>query len=162
MVLQELEAELSQIEAQKAGLTRLHGLERQCIRLDSEIAYQQTVLKSLQHTEDHPKRHGTTGVTAREAAQIDHAKVEVKRKLDELKTAMKSAGNELTKLEYDIDRSFNRYWGPIFREGTENTRFAEQVESYACVYTSRVSNFLAYSPLRHFRTPRAQLPHELV
>ena len=39
---------------------------------------------------------------------------------------------------------------------------AQQVEDYACVYTSRVSNFLAYSPLRHFRTPRAQMPHELV
>jgi len=162
MVLQELEGELAQIEEQKAALTRLDGLERQCIRLDSEIAYQQTVLKSLQHTEDHPKRHASNGMNAREAAQIDHAKIDVKRKLDELKNTMKTAGNELTKLEYEIDRSFNRYWGPIFREGTENSRFAEQVESYACVYTSRVSNFLAYSPLRHFRTPRAQMPHELV
>ncbi|MGZ3408615.1 MAG: 5'-nucleotidase domain-containing protein, partial [Polyangia bacterium] len=31
-----------------------------------------------------------------------------------------------------------------------------------CVYTSRVSNFLAYSPLRYFRSPRDHMPHELV
>jgi 5'-nucleotidase len=161
MVLQELEGELLQIEAHKIALSRIDDLERQCIRLDSDLAYQQLVLKSLQHTDELPKRPGN-GVTAREAAQIDAAKIDVKRKLDELKGTMKAASTELTRLEHEVDRSFNPYWGPIFREGTENSRFAEQVESYACVYTSRVSNFLAYSPLRHFRTPRAQMPHELV
>jgi hypothetical protein len=50
----------------------------------------------------------------------------------------------------------------MFREGTENSRFGDQVEDYACVYTSRVSNFLSYSPLRFFRSPRDQMPHELV
>ena len=61
-----------------------------------------------------------------------------------------------------IDRAFNPYWGAIFREGAENSRFGQQVEDYACVYTSRVSNFLAYSPLRYFRSPRDHMPHELV
>ena len=42
------------------------------------------------------------------------------------------------------------------------SRFGEQVEDYACVYTGRVSNFLAYSPLRYFRSPRDHMPHELV
>ena len=161
MVLQELEGELVQIESHKEVLQRIDDLERQCIRLDSELAYQQLVLKTLQLDEP-PRRPGSNGVTAREAAQIDSAKIEVKRKLDELKATMKAAGSELARLEHEVDRSFNPYWGPIFREGTENSRFAEQVESYACVYTSRVSNFFAYSPLRHFRTPRAQMPHELV
>ena len=84
------------------------------------------------------------------------------RKLDEQKAQLKAATSELAQLEVDVDRVFNPYWGPIFREGTENSRFAEQVESYACVYTSRVSNFLAYSPVRHYRAPRAHMPHELV
>jgi HAD superfamily 5'-nucleotidase-like hydrolase len=162
MVLQELEGELVQIERHKDALSRIDDLERQCIRLDSDIAYQQLVLKSLQHTEEFPRRPGANGVTAREAAQIDAAKIDVKRRLDELKATMKAASSELARLEHEVDRSFNPYWGPIFREGPENSRFAEQVESYACVYTSRVSNFLAYSPLRYFRTPRAQMPHELV
>ena len=74
----------------------------------------------------------------------------------------KAATAELGRLDVEVDRSFNRYWGPIFREGSENSRFAEQVENYACVYTSRVSNFLAYSPLRYFRSPRDHMPHELV
>lgn len=46
------------------------------------------------------------------------------------------------------------------KEGTEMSSFGDQVETYACVYTSRVSNFLHYSPLQYFRSPRDLMPHE--
>ena len=55
---------------------------------------------------------------------------------------------------------FNPYWGPLFREGYEVSKFGEQVEAYACVYTSRVSNFRFYSPMQYFRGPRDRMPHE--
>ncbi len=161
MVLQELEGELVQIEQRKEEIGRIAELERQCIRADSEIAYQQLVLKTLQQKDDR-RPNGTAVAHARQDAQIEAAKVEVKHKIDDLKAVAKTAGTELARLELEVDRSFNRYWGPIFREGPENSRFAEQVETYACVYTGRVSNFLAYSPLRYFRTPRVHMPHELV
>jgi len=64
-------------------------------------------------------------------------------------------------LETTIDRAYNSHWGPIFREGHETSRFGSQVNEYADLYTSRVSNFLSYSPLRYFRAPRHQMPHEL-
>ena len=63
-------------------------------------------------------------------------------------------------LQADIDAKFNPYWGPIFREGYEVSKFGEQVEAYACVYTSRVSNFRYYSPMQYFRGPRDRMPHE--
>ena len=50
--------------------------------------------------------------------------------------------------------------GLTFKEGNENSRFAEQVEDYACIYTSRVSNFVNYSPMQYFRSLRAAMPHE--
>jgi len=34
------------------------------------------------------------------------------------------------------------------------------VEQFACIYTSRVSNFLHYSPMQYFRSPRDLMPHE--
>jgi 5'-nucleotidase len=34
------------------------------------------------------------------------------------------------------------------------------VQDYADLYTSRVSNFLYYSPMQVFRSPRATMPHE--
>ena len=159
MVLQELEEELTQVERNKEKLERVEQLERQCVRIDSEISYQQILLKSLQKLAD-PDDVATTGAPPQPT--LDAAKQEAKRRLDELRASLKSASEELGRLDHEVDLAFNPYWGAIFREGTENSRFGEQVEDYACVYTSRVSNFLAYSPLRYFRSPRDHMPHELV
>jgi hypothetical protein len=113
-------------------------------------------LKSLQKLEadTEPLHHATSTVEA--------AKREAKRRLDELRATLRSSAEEILRLEKSLDHAFNPFWGEIFREGVENSRFGEQVEDYACVYTSRVSNFLAYSPLRYFRSPRDHMPHELV
>ena len=170
MILQELEAELTAVENNKDRLERVETLERQLVRLDSEISYQQMLLKSLQKLAeagqggDAPGRNGDGAHEPLAAAgpTVEAAKHEAKRRLDELRAALKQAADEVAENDRVIDRSFNPYWGAIFREAAENSRFGQQVEDYACVYTSRVSNFLAYSPLRYFRSPRDHMPHELV
>ncbi len=164
MIIQELEQELTDIETHKGELGRIDGLERQCIRIDSEINYQQLLLRSLQRLgeENGAGQSEETPRPPQPRETVEAAKREAKRRLDELRSTMKSASTELEQLEQSVDNAFNPYWGAIFREGTENSRFGAQVEDYACVYTSRVSNFLAYSPLRYFRSPRDHMPHELV
>jgi hypothetical protein len=37
---------------------------------------------------------------------------------------------------------------------------ARQVERYADIYTSRVSNFLYHTPFLYLRAPRGSLPHD--
>ncbi|HEY7957156.1 MAG TPA: HAD-IG family 5'-nucleotidase [Polyangia bacterium] len=157
MILQELEQELEAVERNKDKIARLDTLERQRNRLDSEIAYQQHLLRSLQRLDEIEER----GIS-HDSATVEAAKHEAKRRLDELRATMKATADEIAELEKTLDHAFNPWWGEIFREGVENSRFGEQVEDYACVYTSRVSNFLAYSPLRYFRSPRDYMPHELV
>ena len=56
---------------------------------------------------------------------------------------------------------FNPYWGLIFKQHNKNSVFGEQVEDYACLYTSRVANFAHYSPHHYFRAPRQPMPHEI-
>jgi HAD superfamily 5'-nucleotidase-like hydrolase len=60
-----------------------------------------------------------------------------------------------------VNRAYNPYWGPLFREGSEMSRFAHQVRDFACIYTSHVSNFLHYSPDHYFRSPADLMPHEI-
>jgi HAD superfamily 5'-nucleotidase-like hydrolase len=158
MIIQELEGELIELERTSEKRERIEVLERQCTRIDSEITYQQLLIKSLQRLNDAPPPEGGDAHAAR---TVEAAKHEAKRRLEELRVSLKSAADELGHLEAEVDKAFNPYWGAIFREGRENSRFGEQVEDYACVYTSRVSNFLAYSPLRYFRSPRDHMPHEL-
>ena len=46
------------------------------------------------------------------------------------------------------------------RAGIDKSLFARQVERYADVYTSRVSNFLAVGPYAILRAGRLSLPHD--
>jgi 5' nucleotidase family len=44
-------------------------------------------------------------------------------------------------------RAFCRHWGYLSRAGlNDKSQFTRQIEKYADIYTSRVSNFLRYTP----------------
>jgi HAD superfamily 5'-nucleotidase-like hydrolase len=158
MIVQELEEELAAMARLGNKLTLLDELDRKRRNLDAEVDFQNLVLKSLQRMADNGEGELPSGSPF---ASLDEAKRATKEALDRLRTALRDTTNELDRLEDEVERGFNPLWGPIFKEGHENSRFGEQVEDYACLYTSRVSNFLAYSPLRYFRAPRDIMPHEM-
>jgi len=54
----------------------------------------------------------------------------------------------------------NETWGPLMRAGVDKSLFARQVEKYADVYTSRVSNFAHATPYGYLRAARGSLPHD--
>lgn len=56
----------------------------------------------------------------------------------------------------------NATWGPLMRAGIDKSLFARQVERYADVYTSRVSNFGFVTPYGYLRAGRGNLPHDKV
>jgi 5'-nucleotidase len=151
MVVQELEGELQLMERFAGRVKQLDELDRKRRNLDAEIDYQQLLLRSL----------ARAGEDDGDPAAIEAARRRARASLDELRAALRETSLTYDRLENDVDLAFNPYWGPLFKEGNENSRFGEQVEDYACLYTSRVSNFLAYSPLRYFRAPRTKMPHEL-
>ena len=93
--------------------------------------------------------------------RLDAVKRQIKDSLDRLRDRARLMAEECEALEDATERAFNPYWGPVLRDGNENSRFGEQVGDYADLYTSRVSNFLSYSPLRYFRAPRRAMPHDL-
>jgi len=93
--------------------------------------------------------------------RLEEARRQTKANLDSLRDRARLMAEEVELLEDVTERAFNPYWGSVLREGNENSRFGEQCGDYADLYTSRVSNFLSYSPLRYFRAPRRAMPHEL-
>lgn len=54
----------------------------------------------------------------------------------------------------------NPIWGPLMRAGNDKSLFARQVERYADVYTSRVSNLRYETPYAYLRAARGSLPHD--
>ncbi len=75
--------------------------------------------------------------------------------------SIRGLNKRIAGLEQQTAEAFNPYWGMLFRDRSELSAFGNQVESYACIYTSRVSNFRLYSPMWYFRSPRDRMAHEL-
>jgi tetratricopeptide (TPR) repeat protein len=131
---------------------------------DRDSAYH-TVNKALQDTPNFlPALAFLTEVdiSGGNFAKAEQQARRIRQELDRLRGALRAAGERIDALARALETGVNPTWGFLFKEGSENSRFGEQVEDYACIYTSRVSNFLAYSPLQYFRSPRDHMPHELV
>ncbi len=92
---------------------------------------------------------------------LEAERVREKRGIERIRGALRELDDQSRKLQRKADRTFHPYWGSIFKQGVELSSFGDQVETYACLYTARVSNFLLYSPLHYFRSPRDYMPHEL-
>ncbi|KAJ0980020.1 hypothetical protein J5N97_015494 [Dioscorea zingiberensis] len=56
---------------------------------------------------------------------------------------------------------FNKWWGYLSRAGLwDKSHLTRQIEKYADIYTSRVSNFLHYTPFMYFRSQEQSLAHD--
>jgi FMN phosphatase YigB (HAD superfamily) len=154
MVLQELEREISVSDRLEAQIHDLELLDRRHRNLESEIDYQSLRLKKVQRLLDDPA-HAAMHDRLEEERRMSRSTIDSLRDRADLMDA------EVDSLEQRLDRAYNPHWGSCLREGNENSRFGEQVNDYADLYTSRVSNFGPYSPLRYFRAPRRPMPHEI-
>ncbi|XP_017975233.1 PREDICTED: cytosolic purine 5'-nucleotidase isoform X2 [Theobroma cacao] len=75
----------------------------------------------------------------------------VMQRLDEKIAPMLDADGEL----------FNKRWGFLSRAGLwDKSHLMRQIEKYADIYTSRVSNFLNYTPFMYFRSQEQTLAHD--
>ncbi len=154
MVVEELEREVAWLELNRDGLVEMDRLEELRVKLEDELAAHRSALNGLE------RRLERDGLAPADHSLAEGERRKLKVELETLRRAHRDANARLRELERGIEEGLNPHWGLTFKEGNENSRFAEQVEDYACVYTSRVSNFLSYSPMAYFRSPRASMPHE--
>jgi len=85
---------------------------------------------------------------------------ELQSTLDGLDFLVAQTGSRARILESRIRDSYNPQWGWLFREGNKVSRFGRQVKEFACIYTSRVANFLNYPGNFYFIAPEERMPHE--
>lgn len=154
MIVQELEDEIVYTDSSAEEIARLGELEVLRARLDDEVNQHKAALNALE------RRLERGDFPADAQAELEGARGRGKRELERLRRAFKEASAVVDSLEKDVEEGFNPYWGLMFKEGNENSRFGEQVEQYACIYTSRVSNLLHHSPMHYYRSPRDLMAHE--
>ncbi|MEQ1877837.1 MAG: HAD-IG family 5'-nucleotidase [Bdellovibrionia bacterium] len=82
------------------------------------------------------------------------------KRVHELQETVNKIDAKISPLILKRETIFNSYWGEIMRVGNEESYFARQIENFACIYMSKLGDFLECSPRTYFRAHRVQLPHE--
>jgi hypothetical protein len=147
LILRELEDE---IEAQLAFAP--HELELVRLMEEKEQVEDElcTVRIKLQRKE---QGYGEQTGESLESLQKKHA--EVRHKLEALDVEIGPLAEAAAQLS-------NAVWGPLMRTGNDKSHLAFQLERYADIYTSRVANFSFATPFAYLRSPRGNMPHDIV
>ncbi len=84
------------------------------------------------------------------------------QQMTDLRTRLIALDEEIALLARASTQLVNPNWGPLLRTGKDKSHLARQVERYADIYTSRVSNFLRHTPFIYLRAHRGSLPHDTI
>lgn len=154
MVIQEMDAELAALAKVAPWVDRLAEQTAQREGLLDAIREHQARIKTLEaQVAELPEEVAAPELLANRAR--------LRKSADKLRARLRGLELDQDDLELRIAQAYHPRWGSLFKEGSELSSFGHQVEVFACLYTSRVSNLAAYSPTHYFRSPRDQMPHEL-
>ncbi|KAL2468342.1 HAD-superfamily hydrolase [Forsythia ovata] len=81
--------------------------------------------------------------------------------LDKLQSQREQLRLSHQQAQLQCHQKFHKVWGQLMKTGYQNSRFAHQVERFACLYTSQVTNLSLYSPDKYYRPSEDFMPHEL-
>jgi HAD superfamily 5'-nucleotidase-like hydrolase len=147
LVLREIEPEVRSLEAMREADARLVEMMARKVRLDARLA--RLRLERQRREQGYGPRSGS-GRSVGEIETEAKAVNDEGQALDTLIAPLAKASGEIG----------NGTWGPLMRAGNDKSLFARQVERYADIYTSRVSNLLEETPFAYLRAARGSLPHD--
>lgn len=156
MIIPEIEPELRVSHTQRALLREWTELEHELQQLGGDISVESDLLHRLEG-----ELTRADELAPEQRVELEDTLRALQRQADRMRKRRRELVRSSRELEQRVDSAYHPTWGPLFKMGNENSIFGEQVEQYACVYTSRVSNFFYYSPMHYFRAPRAIMPHEI-
>jgi 5'-nucleotidase len=142
LILRELEAELADAARFAPDEERLRTLMTEKELLEDELATLRMERVRVRSRDDADPARSLQRDISRLAARV--------RRLDDRIGPLARAAGELG----------NPIWGPLMRAGSDKSLFARQVERYADIYTSRVSNLGSRTPFAYLRAARTSLPHD--
>ena len=100
------------------------------------------------------RKQGRYGPPVKESEQ------ELQGRINALRTRLDELDAQISPLARTSTELSNPTWGLLMRAGNDKSHLARQVERYADIYTSRVSNLLYATPYVYLRSPRGSLPHD--
>ncbi len=93
--------------------------------------------------------------------KIEFGEANLSQEIERLLGEIADIDRKISPLIQSQQKMFNIYWGEVMRVGIEESFFAYQVERFACIYMSKLSDVLEISPRTYFRAPKRPMPHEI-
>ncbi|KAK7383040.1 hypothetical protein VNO78_28705 [Psophocarpus tetragonolobus] len=87
-------------------------------------------------------------------------KQKLNSKIDKLKLERERVRLSHQEAQRKLHHKFHEPWGQLMKTGYQNSRFAHQVERFACLYTSQVSNLALFSSDKYYRPSEDFMQHE--
>jgi HAD superfamily 5'-nucleotidase-like hydrolase len=156
LLVPELERELKLLESRSQDMRELLHLEtvrRRTLRRASVLLDQWKRNRVRRHLLG-PR------LSAEATIALDHEAAHLASSAEALQRRVELQTLELDALTQAVEAAFNPLWGPIFRDRDEQTRFADQIQQFACAYTGKVGNLYMYDPHATVYAPVPTLPHE--
>jgi HAD superfamily 5'-nucleotidase-like hydrolase len=158
LLIPELASTLEQLEDQASELQDFVRFET--VRRKTELRLS-LLEDTLRRNQEH--RRLLAPRLSREALlALDQEASRLKEEVDDSRVRMAAEKKILAQLDDQLESAFNPIWGSIFRDGYQQTRFADQIQQYACAYTGRISNLYLVDPTTALYAPVPTLPHERI
>ena len=156
LVVEELEHELVQLEVLKPVFAEIQKNIYARESLDEDMQIIRSNLMAV-------NRHLQNSMRGHDVKKIHHLEKEKDKytaKLADRTPILDGFDDKINELLQLKESSIQPMWGELMKVGLERSRFAYQVEGFACLYTSRVSNLRFYSPQKVFSSFHDILPHD--
>lgn len=147
LIIREIEEEIVAIKEAKQNHEKIRKMMEQKIVLEEQSNQLKLALQR------HEKKY---------ASQIDDNPATLKERIRKNRDEIMELDKKIGKLNTRDGKQFNTNWGYLMRTGNDKSMFTRQVERYADIYTSRVSNLFYATPFMYFRSLRGSMPHDPV
>ncbi len=156
LIVEELEREMPKLEKFKDlalnikdKLETKEDAEEELQRLRSKITANRRQAEKAKERNDSKRSHH---LQKENEKLVDAA--------DTLAAEIDVVDQEIKELLKQRDREVHPVWGELMKVGFARSRFADQVNAYACLYSGRASNLRFYSPFKRFTSFHETMPHE--
>lgn len=161
LVIPELAHEINVLASTTTQLARIDSLRHQQDELDDMFE----CLRGELDRQDNLKTLAAAGSSvdngdsgAGDAGAPAWNRSDAVQELERLRSELTTVKAAIAKETEAYHEAFHPVWGQLFKTGLQNSTFAKQVESYACLYTASASNLL--QPNRYWRCWPDHLPHD--
>lgn len=157
LVVEELEVELPKRDELRPHLDKV----RDAVALRESLDEEHQILRSKCLAAEHQRDGALLRGEKKKAHYIEKELEKLVELFASQDKEIQAADLQVRELIAALEREFHPIWGETLRVGLERSRFADQLEDYACLYTSRVANLRFYSPFKRFTSAHDILPHEV-